>query len=74
MIIVLTTSAGGKSTLTKHLRSTTSLKIAEIDEELLSVNNEWPSYDLIQSKLIPEITRRIAQSNYYIFFTKDTPV
>lgn len=74
MILVLAPSVGGKSTLMRYLRDTTDLKIAEIDEELLASNNNvWPNSDLIHSKLIPEITRRIARSHYDIFFSKDTP-
>jgi hypothetical protein len=74
MILVLAPSVGGKSTLMRYLRNTTKFKIAEIDEELLASNNNvWPDGDLIHSKLIPEITRRMARSHYDIFFSKDTP-
>ena len=74
MILVLAPSVGGKSTLMRYLRDATDLKIAEIDEELLASNNNvWPDSDLIHSKLIPEIMRRMARSHYDIFFSKDTP-
>lgn len=75
MIIVLAPSVGGKSSLMRYLRNSTDLKIAEIDEELLASNNNvWPDSDIIHSKLIPEITRRMARRHYDIFFSKDTPV
>lgn len=74
-MLVLATSAGGKSTLTRYLRKSTTLTIFEVDEELLAArNNVWPEAELIHNTLISQITRKLLSGNCDIFFSKDMAV
>ena len=75
MILVLATSAGGKSTLMRYLRKNTTLTISEIDEELVAArNNMLPDAELTHNTLISQITRKLLKGNCDIFLSKDMSV
>ncbi len=69
--IVIGTSLSGKTTLIKYLRSTTSLPISELDEELTELNNgEFPSdVEYKHNVLFPKVLEKILNKSEIIFFT-----
>lgn len=70
-IIVIGTSASGKTTLIRYLRNSTKLPISEIDAELTTLNGgEFPIDDnLKKNVLAPKIFEDIINRDEIIFFT-----
>jgi predicted kinase len=70
-IIIIGTSASGKSTVIKYLRENTKFQIKEIDEELTSRNNNvYPDdFELKHKILTPKIIDEVLNSSEIIFFS-----
>lgn len=70
-IVIIGTSASGKSTILKYLRVNTSFNIKEIDEELTLINNnEYPvDFELKHKVLAPKIIDEVLKADEIIFFS-----
>lgn len=74
-LIILSPSAGGKSSLMRYLREYTDLIIAEMDEELVKLNNnEWPLDDNYRnSTLVPQVSRKIISMDKVVYLSSYLP-
>jgi guanylate kinase len=74
-IIIIAASTGGKSTLMRYLRKHTDLVIAEMDEELVKINNgKWPFDDRYKnSVLVPKVTNKIIKSDKVVYLSSYVP-
>lgn len=70
-LIVIGASLSGKTTLVRHLRSTSNQQISEMDEELTKINGgQYPlDIDLKHRTLVPKVIDKVLSSDDIIFFT-----
>ncbi|MEK7608225.1 MAG: hypothetical protein AAB495_01470 [Patescibacteria group bacterium] len=70
-VLIVGPSLSGKTTLVRHLRSTTSLPVEEMDELLVAANNGTYPKDVAYRKdvLRPKIVKEVLEKENIVFFT-----
>jgi adenylate kinase family enzyme len=74
-IIILGSSAAGKSTLMRYLRKHTDLNVVEMDEEITKDSgNKWPSDNRYKDQvLVPKIVENVLKEDGVVYIASYIP-